>query len=294
MLYRRKVLLSLVDEFGGSLTNTDCQKLLFLYCVHIGKNYYDFFPYKYGAFSQVLYADKRQLMRLGWLKNEKEYVLNSSRGEVSELHSEDQIALAEVKRELSGIRGNKLVRKVYLEFPRFASNSEIVSEVLSPTELIIVKRSWKKDDSLCLYTIGYEGKSIDYYLDQLVANNIKVLVDVRRNPISRKFGFSKTKLSSYVNNLNIQYVHMPELGIPSKMRKNLDGKAAYDNLFKYYRNRLITKQRNSVNELRKILDEYKRLALTCFEADHSHCHRHIIVDEMSMQKDFSSPIKNLV
>ena len=239
MYYRRKILLSLINEFGGLITKTDCQKLMFLFCEQTRNSYYDFFPYKYGAFSHVLYDDKRQLMRLGWLKNEEEYTLSNSKRMENELEREDQIALAAFKREVKGTRGKKLVRKVYLEFPRLAYNSEILSKVLSPVELEKVKRSWKKDDSMCLFTLGYEGKSIDYYLDQLVAHNVKVLIDVRKNPISRKFGFSKNKLSRYVSNLKIRYIHMPELGIPSKLRKKLEGRNAYDRLFRYYRNHLL-------------------------------------------------------
>jgi hypothetical protein len=45
MFYRRKILLALLEAFGGSLKRTDCQKLLFLFCQRRGKNYYDFFPY---------------------------------------------------------------------------------------------------------------------------------------------------------------------------------------------------------------------------------------------------------
>jgi uncharacterized protein (DUF488 family) len=38
MYYRRKILLALIEVFGGSLKSTDCEKLLFNYCQQTGKN----------------------------------------------------------------------------------------------------------------------------------------------------------------------------------------------------------------------------------------------------------------
>lgn len=40
-----------------------------------------------------------------------------------------------------------------------------------------------------IFTIGYESKTIEQYLAQLKANRIGVLIDVRKNPISRKTGY---------------------------------------------------------------------------------------------------------
>ncbi len=52
-------------------------------------------------------------------------------------------------------------------------------------------------------------------------NNIKTLCDVRKNLISRKRGFSKRQLEKAVRNIDIEYIHMPELGIASEKRRNL-------------------------------------------------------------------------
>lgn len=47
MCYRRKIILALIEVFGGSLPSTDCEKLLFTFCQQTCKNRYDFFPYKH-------------------------------------------------------------------------------------------------------------------------------------------------------------------------------------------------------------------------------------------------------
>ncbi|UTO27808.1 DUF488 domain-containing protein [Bartonella harrusi] len=91
-----------------------------------------------------------------------------------------------------------------------------------------------KDEKACFFTIGYEGKSLENYLDCLIENNIKTLCDVRRNPISRKHGFSKRQLEKAVNNINIEYMHMPELGIASEKRQNLKTQKDYERLFEEY------------------------------------------------------------
>ena len=44
MYYRRKILLALLEEFGGELANTDFQKLLFLFTERQNERSYDFVP----------------------------------------------------------------------------------------------------------------------------------------------------------------------------------------------------------------------------------------------------------
>ncbi len=48
-----------------------------------------------------------------------------------------------------------------------------------------------KDEMSCVFTIGYAEKSLENYLNCFMENNSKALCNVRKNPISRKHGFSK-------------------------------------------------------------------------------------------------------
>ena len=61
-----------------------------------------------------------------------------------------------------------------------------------------------------------------------------LLCDVRRNPLSRKYGFSKSTLSKACGNVGIRYEHLPELGIASEQRQELTTQADYDALFEVY------------------------------------------------------------
>jgi hypothetical protein len=77
MYYRRKILLALIEVFGGSLQSTDCEKLLFNFCQQSKKNHYDFFPHKFGPFSILSYYDKRRLIDLGLLKPVDDFQLST-------------------------------------------------------------------------------------------------------------------------------------------------------------------------------------------------------------------------
>src|SRR5579862_4691312 len=117
MYYRRKVLLALLEIFGGTLAPIDCYKLMFLFCQRVGQNYYDFFPYKYGACSFVLYQDKLRLANLGKISKDEKFQLCDHESYINSLHISDQIELRALANEMKSIRGNQLLHKVYLEYP---------------------------------------------------------------------------------------------------------------------------------------------------------------------------------
>jgi uncharacterized protein (DUF488 family) len=123
-----------------------------------------------------------------------------------------------------------------------------------------------------VYTIGYEGIALKTFLRTLKKNGIKRIIDVRRNPISRKPGFSKNKLKESLNSYGIDYVHFPELGIPSSMRCDLNTKDDYVRLFDKYENEILPnaeKQKEQVIELLETMPS----ALLCFEHASECCHR---------------------
>lgn len=293
MYYRRKILLALLEAFGGSLAKTDCQKLLFLFCLRRGKNYYDFFPYKYGGFSFILYQDRDRLANLGILSSQDNFQLDGSQAYFDQLHTEDCVALNSLVREVGDLRGEGLIRKVYLEYPYYASRSEIAEKILGPNEYKKVSPVRNGISKPCLFTIGYEGLSIDAYLNMLLSNNVAALVDVRKNPLSMKYGFSKTKLANYCKLVEISYFHISDLGVPSDLRKNLNSPAAYQKLFEYYSSDILPGQKQAVERLKVITNVYKRVAITCFEADHKSCHRHKIAEYLENDPCFDIPVFHL-
>jgi uncharacterized protein (DUF488 family) len=145
----------------------------------------------------------------------------------------------------------------------------------------------------CLFTIGYEGRSISDYVSLLLANRVRIVVDVRRNPISRKKGFSKRALSEALIISGIGYIHLPELGIDSSYRKNLVTEDDYKKLFSIYEKKLLPQSEESLKKLSGIIDEYGSVALTCFERDAEHCHRHCVAARIISGKKYPSLVVNL-
>lgn len=124
-----------------------------------------------------------------------------------------------------------------------------------------------------LFTLGYEGKSIEIYIKQLLDNNVKLLCDVRKNPISRKKGFSRNKLKEHLNSFGIEYFHIPALGIQSSSRKDLKTFNDYSKLLEDYEKNQLPECKKEIETINNLLNEHGSIALTCFEADYSYCHR---------------------
>ena len=135
--------------------------------------------------------------------------------------------------------------------------------------------------SMILFTIGYEGKDIEEYVQVLEENMVKVVVDVRRNPISRKYGFSKTRMREMLASEGIDYMHLPKLGIESVRRRSLKTRADYNALFLWYENEVLDKEEVALGEIIELISLDKRVALTCFEADPTFCHRSKISEKIS-------------
>jgi hypothetical protein len=290
MYYRRKLFLSLLEAFGGNLDNTDFEKLLFLYCQFSNKNHYDFFPYKFGCFSYLSYQDKRVLTSQGLLENADKFSLCKKENYRKNLKNEDQSLLHKFTFLYKDIKGTELIKKTYIDYPYFAVKSEIAHKILNEHEFEAVKKFKNNSTEKTLFTLGYEGLSIDAYINKLIQNNIALVIDVRKNPFSMKYGFSKTTMKSYLGKAGIEYIHIPQLGIDSELRKNLNTEMDYKDLFVIYENEILPKNKEFINTVVQLLNDYKRAALTCFESEHTSCHRHKITGWLENDISFKEQI----
>jgi hypothetical protein len=277
---RQQFLLSFIKGLDEPCTATELQKLLFLYQNKSGLAYYDFIPYKYGCYSFLAAGDIETLQAMKWLvlsDGKIQYVFagNDIRNELLLFNGIMDFNPHDLPRE----RGRKLVKLVYECYPYYAINSHIAGNILDKNGLALIETEKNRfsQTEQTLFTIGYEGLSIEKYINLLIENNIRVLCDVRNNPLSRKFGFSKSSLQNYLGHIGIEYVHIPELGITSEKRANLDSDADYKSLFKEYKDSLPNRQ-EPLDQVYRILQKKNRVALTCFEHIPEHCHRHVIRD----------------
>ena len=126
--------------------------------------------------------------------------------------------------------------------------------------------------AMAIYTIGYEGASVESFLEACRRNGIARILDVRNNPWSRKAGFSKKALAEACAEAGIEYRHLPELGIPRAERQKLDTPEAKQALLDRYEKEILPPQREAVAQALALVQE-KPTALLCLEADPNLCHR---------------------
>lgn len=261
--------------------NLDFQKLLFLYCRTLDPAPpYEFIPYKFGGFSFTSYADRRKLVAAELLANDDDSwtLTPAGRAAAATADAPTRRTTAAFARERRGLRGDALVTEAYRLYPYYAINSTVAERLLAndPSALRAVKAARPAKGSAGLFTIGYEGHSLESYLNILIRNSVTILCDVRRNPISRKYGFSKSTLSKGCEGVGIRYEHRQELGIASEERQELRSQADYDALFARYERNSLPLQTAAVGEILGWITEGHRVALTCFEHLPEQCHRHCV------------------
>ena len=189
------------------------------------------------------------------------------------LNENDKNILADIKKDYGKLDTDSLIKLTYLNYQYYAINSIIAKDILTTEQYNKVLLAKPTNDKTILYTIGYEGISLEEYLNRLIRNDVKILVDVRKNALSMKFGFSKTQLKNFCASLNIEYLHIPEVGIQSDQRQELKTQTDYDNLFEVYKTQNLKKTFCQQEQILNLLKQKKRIALTCFEANICQCHR---------------------
>jgi uncharacterized protein (DUF488 family) len=294
MFYRRKVILALMQAFDGHLPKISLQKLLFLFASRQAKPAYDFVPYKYGCYSFSANADLVAMVRHGQLSEDQtSFTKIGSVDYVKTLNENDKKILIEIKNNYGKLTANSLMKLTYLSYQYYAINSVKAKQILNEEQYGKVLNAKPINKNIILYTIGYEGISLEEYLNRLIKNDVKVLVDVRNNALSMKFGFSKTQLKTFCASLNIEYLHIPEVGIQSDQRQELKTQADYDNLFDIYKKQNLKKTVSQQQEILNLLKDRKRIALTCFEANICQCHRKHLAEAIITLPEWDFELKHI-
>jgi uncharacterized protein (DUF488 family) len=128
-----------------------------------------------------------------------------------------------------------------------------------------------------VFTIGYAGRSIEDFLEVLDDAGVTRVIDVRELPLSRRKGFSKTKLGEVLEAAGIEYVHLRAAGNPYRDKKN-----DIEKCLELYRGYL-----DEYPEVLDLLEDEMSgatVALLCVEADHDSCHRSILAARLKARK----------
>jgi uncharacterized protein (DUF488 family) len=139
-----------------------------------------------------------------------------------------------------------------------------------------------------LFTIGYQGKTIEELLAELQAAGVELLIDVRRRPISRKPGFAKKRLGETLTGAGIDYEHRVDLGMPEELMAHKNDRDNSGILHAY--DRYFDEHPAYVSDAVD-LARTKPSCLLCFEADINHCHRTRLA--LAMQRLVPFEIVNL-
>ncbi len=294
MFYRRKLILAVLQVFGDRLPKINLQKILFIISQRQLKPIYDFIPYKYGSYSYSLNADLVAMSNQGFvIDDNSSFEKKDKRNYLTELNKKDRELVNQITLLFRNQNADALMKYTYIHYPYYAINSVTAERLLNKDQMEKVIAKKISLNSTILFTIGYEGISLEAYLNKLLKNDIKVLVDVRNNPLSQKYGFSKSQLINYCNSINIDYRHFAELGIQSEERKELITQKDYDILFDSYKDKTLSQTIVSQNQILKLLVEKKRIALTCFEANICQCHRKHLSEAITFLPDWKYELKHI-
>jgi len=293
LYYRRKILLAILDMFNGELSAKSLQKYLFLFTRKQENKAFEFIPFKYGCFSIQASQDIHTLEKYGYLtiveKSDGTHIsLNDKDKHYTELLDLfDLQILKNIKCEFGSLSQDELIRYTYIHYPFYATRSKIAEKLLSEEEMKLVDKQRRRINEKELFTIGYEGISIESYITKLILKDVRLLCDVRKNAYSQKFGFSKSQLQKACEYAGIKYIHIPELGINSCERQSLNTQEDYDTLFERYEKTTLIQNWSYLLSIKTLLDSNTRVALTCFEKNPAQCHRSRIAKQLMAIPDIN-------
>jgi uncharacterized protein (DUF488 family) len=135
-----------------------------------------------------------------------------------------------------------------------------------------------------IFTIGYEGTTMDEFLAALQAAGVERLIDVRALPLSRRPGFSKSPLRAALEEAGIEYVHLKALGTPAEGRSAARA-GRHEQLKRIYSGQLELPEAIVQAAQMIVLAEEKPSALLCFEREPAHCHRTLLLEAVAAEAE---------
>ena len=130
-----------------------------------------------------------------------------------------------------------------------------------------------------VYTVGYQGLSIDAFLNLLLDRGITQLVDTRFTPASRVYGYHATTLRNLCERVGIGYQPEPMLGVPKQTRERFF-QTRNHRQFKRDYSEILRAQRDRVLATSDLMTRAPA-AVMCYERDVSDCHRHLLAHELA-------------
>ncbi|HYZ48861.1 MAG TPA: DUF488 domain-containing protein [Sphingomonas sp.] len=127
-----------------------------------------------------------------------------------------------------------------------------------------------------LFTIGYEGVTVDEVLTALKGAGVEQVADIRAIAASRRPGFAKSSLAANLASVGIGYRHFRALGTP-KPGRDAAKKGDRATLERVYAGQLALPEAQAEAAALKALIAERPTALLCFERDPEMCHRSLLI-----------------
>ena len=275
---RKQLLLRLAYLDGGEIDRLRLMKLVFLIAQNPdtpASSRYDFVPYRYGPYSFALYRDWHALAAAGFTHADggdgAPFRLTEAGQTFANSFLGDSVARFDVVHaKWSKQNTNDLIRFVYEHRPWYAHRSE-----------------WdggkhKRDmpaAELAVYTVGYQGLSIDAFLNLLIERGITHLVDTRFTPASRVYGYHATTLRRLCRYVDIGYQSEPMLGVPKPMRARFIQSRDHIKFAEDYE-RILSDNAERVRETARRVAT-NPTAVMCYERDMHDCHRNLLAQQLA-------------
>lgn len=127
-----------------------------------------------------------------------------------------------------------------------------------------------------VFTIGYEGATVDEVLTALTDAGVEQVADVRAIAASRRPGFAKSSLTANLASVGIGYRHFRALGTP-KAGRDAAKKGDRVTLERVYATQLDLPEAQAEAEILMAMVSERPTALMCFERDPAMCHRSLLL-----------------
>ncbi len=283
MLHRRKALLYLLQQAPSPITRSKAQLLMFLAMHESITGDYQFIPTEGGPLSLVLEDDTIAMLKKGLVaethtadqsiqllrvntdqydeamlpKDEERQLLDTVLGKYQANEEEELLKLSITSKPFYGIR--------------LPNEKILLLDKKTQSEIATIQKTLKESER-ALYTIGYEKISLDEFILHLLLQGIQTVIDVRETTTSRRREFSRNPPQLALKTARIEYISMPEVGIPSEIRNKILAKGDHHDLLVWYREHVMHASTSYAEEVATLVSR-ENTALMCYEKDPKECHR---------------------
>lgn len=136
-----------------------------------------------------------------------------------------------------------------------------------------------------IHTIGHSTRAIDTFLNLLHAHQIKLLVDVRRWPASRRLPhFNREALAESLDRSGLDYLWRGDLGGFRKASPESVNTGWKVGSFRAYADFMLTAEFDGIMNEMELIAGAERVALMCAEAVPWQCHRQLLADAFVVRR----------